>query len=255
MYAQIQEKLAEIEQREAVQILYACESGSRAWGFASQDSDYDVRFIYLRNQEWYLRIDLEHCPDTINVPIQGDLDFHGWDLRKALQLLKKSNPTLIEWVASPIIYRETEGFLTRFRKVIAQYYNPKACFHHYASTAKGNYRDHLQEETVRLKKYFYVLRPLFAMEWIERDKGVVPMEFRVLMDGVLDSPQVRADIERLLVEKQSASEKDHIPHLPAVRAYIEAAWNRLEQVSDTIPIHSADYGAANQFFQEILRGS
>jgi len=108
--ATILERLAAIEHTELVHILYACESGSRAWGFASPDSDYDVRFIYVRPRDWYLSIDLERRRDVIERPIEGVLDINGWDLRKALQLMRKSNPPLFEWLHSPLVYRAQAEF-------------------------------------------------------------------------------------------------------------------------------------------------
>ncbi len=91
--------LAEIEAQENVRIVYACESGSRAWGFPSSDSDYDVRFIYLHPLEWYLSI--EKRRDVIERPITGVLDVNGWDLRKALQLFRKSNPLSLSGSTRP----------------------------------------------------------------------------------------------------------------------------------------------------------
>ena len=108
-------ELANLEKEHQVKILFACESGSRAWGFPSQDSDYDVRFIYLHPQDWYLSIEVERKRDVIELPISDDLDITGWDLRKALQLFKKTNPPLLEWLGSPIIYAEpyTKGKMYR----------------------------------------------------------------------------------------------------------------------------------------------
>lgn len=99
----ITEKLNEIEEKENVKILHAVESGSRAWGFASPDSDYDVRFIYVRKKEDYLT--LCEKSDVIEWQLDETLDINGWDLKKALQLFHKSNATLFEWSNSPIVYR------------------------------------------------------------------------------------------------------------------------------------------------------
>ena len=102
----IQKKLEEIEKQEHVKIILAVESGSRAWGFESTDSDYDVRFIYVREPEMYLRLDT--IRDVIEWQLDEVFDICGWDIKKALQLLYKSNPTLFEWIHSPIVYKETE---------------------------------------------------------------------------------------------------------------------------------------------------
>ncbi len=152
-------KLNEIENRENVKILLAVESGSRAWGFASPDSDYDVRFIYVRPREDYLR--LEKTRDVIELPIEGELDINGWDLDKTLRLLRASNPTLFEWLSSPIVYRETE-FARDFQGIMQQYFSSKRGLSHYLSMAGRNYREYLKGEKVKAKKYFYVLRPVLA---------------------------------------------------------------------------------------------
>ena len=152
MKEQIQEKLREIERREECRILLAVESGSRAWGFASPDSDYDVRFIYVRPEKVYLRLD--RTRDVIEVPINDELDINGWDIDKTLRLLHKSNPTVFEWFSSPIIY-QSSAFADQFRPIMQKYFSSKAGLWHYLHMAEGNYRDYLRGKMVRAKKYFY----------------------------------------------------------------------------------------------------
>ncbi len=120
--------------------------------------------------------------DIIERPIDGLLDISGWDLTKALQLLRKSNPPLLEWLQSPIVYRQRSSVVERIRELMPQYYQPAACHYHYLHMAQGNYRDYLQGDTVWLKKYLYVLRPVLACLWIERGYGVVPIEFHKLVE-------------------------------------------------------------------------
>lgn len=182
MRAAIETALLEIEARENVHVLYACESGSRAWGFAGTDSDWDVRFIYVRPRDWYLSIALERRSDVIELPIDSELDVAGWDLRKALQLLRKSNPPLLEWLHSPIVYREDGPIAGELRRLADEYWSDLACVHHYLNMARGNYREYLRGEMVWTKKYFYVLRPLLAVRWIERNLGGVPVEFSRLVE-------------------------------------------------------------------------
>ena len=152
MKEQIQEKLREIERREECRILLAVESGSRAWGFASPDSDYDVRFIYVHPEKAYLRLD--RTRDVIEVPINDELDINGWDIDKTLRLLHKSNPTVFEWFSSPIIY-QSSAFADQFRPIMQKYFSSKAGLWHYLHMAEGNYRDYLRGKMVRAKKYFY----------------------------------------------------------------------------------------------------
>lgn len=122
MREKIQEQLRRIEESENIKILLAVESGSRAWGFASPDSDYDVRFVYIRRPEDYLRLDVVR--DVIELPIDDVLDINGWDLQKTLRLLHKSNPTLFEWFSSPIVYQKTE-FADKFRELMMHYFSSK----------------------------------------------------------------------------------------------------------------------------------
>ena len=112
----IKEKLSQIEERENIRILYACESGSRAWGFASSDSDYDVRFIYVRPKEFYLK--LENTCDTLECELNEIYDISGWDLKKMLRLLNRSNPSIFEWAASPLVYKTTKewDYIKQFLK-------------------------------------------------------------------------------------------------------------------------------------------
>jgi uncharacterized protein len=151
-----------------VRTLFAVESGSRAWGFESPDSDYDVRFVYVHEPSWYQAVDLEERRDVIEYPIVDDIDLHGWDARKALRLFWKSNPAFVEWIQSPIVYLEQDAFRQKAIEALPTIYRPHNGIYHYRSMAKTNYRGYLQEPTVRLKKYFYVLRPLLAARWINR---------------------------------------------------------------------------------------
>src|SRR5262245_54567602 len=171
-------ELAGIEARFDVRVLFACESGSRGWGFASPDSDYDVRFVYVNQLPWYLTV--EPGRDVIEQPISGELDINGWDLRKTLQLLRESNPTLLEWLRSPIVYQQETAWAERLRALAEDGFSPVRGYHHYVSMAKKNLREHLYGEVVRYKKYLYVLRPLLAARWIREGRGVPPMRFAEL---------------------------------------------------------------------------
>ena len=220
-------KLNEIENRENVKILLAVESGSRAWGFASPDSDYDVRFIYVQPKEDYLR--LEKTRDVIELPIEGELDINGWDLDKTLRLLRASNPTLFEWFSSPIVYRET-AFAQEFRSIMQQYFSSKRGLSHYLSMASSNYREYLKGDTVKAKKYFYVLRPVLACRWI-LDKGTPPpMLFSELMDAELDSA-ILPDVNRLLDLKMNAPEIKTIPKIDSINHYLDSS---IEEVRSRI---------------------
>ncbi len=234
MRAQIMDALHDIESRHDVRVLFACESGSRGWGFASPDSDYDVRFVYVNRLPWYLTVLPQR--DVIELPISGDLDINGWDLRKALGLMRESNPTLLEWLRSPIVYRDEPAVMQRFRELSAAVFSNARCWHHYASMAKKNFREHLQADEVRYKKYLYVLRPLLAARWIRARPGVPPMRFAELAQHTLDparDAELVAELNALLEVKMRAGEAATSPRWPRIHAFIEAelAANAAEPVA------------------------
>lgn len=227
MRAQIMESLRRIEAEHDVTVLFACESGSRGWGFASPDSDYDVRFIYVHRLPWYLTVAPRR--DVIELPISGDLDVNGWDLRKALALMRESNPTLLEWLRSPIVYREEAQTMDRVRTLAEQVFSNARAWHHYTSMAKKNFREHLQADEVRYKKYLYVLRPLLAARWIRSQPGVPPMRFAELAQHTLHARQYAAliaEIDALLEVKMRAGEGATSPRWPGIHAFIEAELTR-----------------------------
>ena len=253
--ASILERLAVIEHTEAVRILYACESGSRAWGFASPDSDYDVRFIYVRPRDWYLSIDLEHRRDVIERPIEGVLDINGWELRKALQLMRKSNPPLFEWLHSPLVYRAQPGFREAMLALTPTYYSSLGCAWHYLHMARGNDRVYLHGEQVRLKKYLYVLRPLLAVRWLESGRGVVPMPFRELVETQIPPGELRDAIKHLLRLKQSGEEMAWGPRIPALSEWVKAELARLAEGPTALaPVVKPNLEPLNALFREWLAG-
>ncbi|RAW13921.1 nucleotidyltransferase domain-containing protein [Paenibacillus taichungensis] len=226
----IRQQLKQIEQEEQVRIIYACESGSRAWGFPSQDSDYDVRFLYVRPLEWYLSI--EDKRDVIERPISDQLDINGWDLRKALKLFRKSNPPLLEWLQSPIQYDEPYSVAEHIRTLSPLTFSPKSCMYHYLNMAKGNFRDYLQGEQVKIKKYFYVLRPLLACGWIERYDAMPPMAFEELVQELVpQSAPLYTEIHELLRRKKAGEELDLEPQLPAIQAFLAEKIAYFEQLA------------------------
>ncbi|WP_448622750.1 nucleotidyltransferase domain-containing protein [Dickeya fangzhongdai] len=222
--------LMDVEQQFGVRVLYACESGSRGWGFASPDSDYDVRFIYVHPPEWYLRV--EPARDVIELPIDDELDVSGWELRKALGLLKRANPTLMEWLDSPVVYRQDAEVMAQVRALASNHFSPGRARYHYLSMARKNFRGYLQGESVRLKKYFYVLRPILAVLWIEADKGCPPMCFESLLAGTVTDPNLLAEIAHLLHIKRQCGEAEYGARLPHIHAFIERQLNRERPLLD-----------------------
>lgn len=248
--ADIEARLSLIEAEHDVRVLYACESGSRGWGFASPDSDYDVRFLYVHPLPWYLQVSSQR--DVIELPISDLLDINGWELRKALGLLKKGNATLIEWLSSPVAYRADAGFLQAAREAVRMTYQPQRSFHHYVHTARKNYREYLIGDRVRLKKYLYVLRPLLATLWIEQGRGVVPMRFQDLVDAVVTDPGLRESIGRLLALKRAATESDYDSPRPAINAFIDSQLTRLESEWPLLLPQPTDFSILDQLLMDTV---
>jgi len=231
VFQRVRHALAQVEAERNVRVLFACESGSRAWGFASRDSDYDVRFLYVHRRDWYLSV--EDRRDVIEQPIADDLDVSGWELRKALRLLRKSNPPLLEWLKSPVVYRYDPVFAAEFGALATEFYSPRRCFAHYRHMAFGNWRDYLRgREQVSLKKYLYVFRPLLACRWIERQLGQVPMLFAQLAESVLDEADLRTALAELVARKQAGEELAVAPPVEALTRFIEAELPRLEALNE-----------------------
>ena len=231
-------------------MLYACESGSRAWGFESADSDYDVRFIYLRRTDWYLTI--QNRRDVLEKPIDDELDVSGWDVPKALQLLRKSNPPLLEWLQSPIVYVQTSTFVDRVRNLMEEYYSPISCMYHYLHMAENNFRQYLKEEEVWTKKYFYVLRPVLACIWIERGLGVVPIEFGKLVEELVDDVVLRREIDELLAQKRAGAELDRGLRNPVLSDFIEGELVRL-QANAQPPAKTRNPDTLDRLFVDVLK--
>jgi predicted nucleotidyltransferase len=247
----IRERLGHIEPQEDIKIFYACESGSRAWGFPSSDSDYDVRFLYIHPTEWYLSI--ENQRDVIEQPVSDQLDINGWDIRKALKLFRKSNPPLLEWLGSPIRYLERYTIVGNMREMAPVYYSPAACIYHYLHMAQGNYREYLKGEQVWVKKYLYVLRPLLAIRWIEQELGVVPMGFSVLVDRLVSSLTLREEIKKLLEAKRQGAELDSGPRIAPISEFIEGELSRLESIEVGSPRQTPPAEPLNELFRAALK--
>ncbi|MCP4425198.1 MAG: nucleotidyltransferase domain-containing protein [Chloroflexi bacterium] len=246
----IRRALAKIETEENVRVLYACESGSRAWGFPSANSDYDVRFLYIHPLDWYLSIAKKR--DVIERPIDDELDINGWEIRKALQLFRKSNPPLLEWLGSLIVYLENFSLAANLRELAKVYYSPRACIYHYLHMAQNNHREYLRGERVWLKKYFYVLRPLLAIQWIEQGYGVAPTAFGTLVDRVITSPELKAEIERLVEQKRRGAELAHGPRIPIISAFIESELARLEVFEKQYKPNPAPVDVLDALFRDTL---
>ncbi len=236
--ATITSALAEIETRDGVRILFAVESGSRAWGFASPDSDYDVRFVYVRPLQDYVR--LRPRRDVIERPIdtslENPLDFSGWDIVKALNLFRSSNPPLLEWLHSPVVYLESGPLVPALRELAAQYYSPLRMTYHYLSMGKRTYKEYLEGRSeVSLKKYLYALRPLLSVRWLEECHSPPPTLFATTLNGITLANDVREKLSELLERKNQAGEQKAEPPDATLIGFIETEIERISRTVKTMP--------------------
>ncbi len=214
----IEYELLKLQNANGIKMLFAVESGSRAWGFASTDSDYDVRFVYARPLSWYLSIidRRDVLEPKFNDPL---LDMSGWDIRKALYQIYKGNPAFIEWLNSPIKYIDM-CFIDSIRKLAVEYFNPRTAIYHYLHMAQGNYREYLRGETVRTKKYMYVIKPILSCMWIEQHHEMPPVHIDSLMLAPgTDTPN--DEIFSILDKKRNGLELDSGPRIDVLNEWID----------------------------------
>lgn len=228
--SEILRRISVAETEHGVRVLLAVESGSRAWGFESPNSDFDARFIYTHPKEWYLSIGVEGQRDVIEYPIVDEIDLNGWDIRKALRLFWKSNPAFIEWIQSPIIYIQCGSFLDEARALLPEIYSTERGIHHYRSMAKTNFRGYLKADRVPLKKYFYVLRPLLSVRWIEAYGSAPPIEFNKLLHLVESDQSLVTAILALLDLKRRSPELGDGPAIVPITRFVEHELERLESL-------------------------
>ena len=244
-------ELDEIERARGVRILWAVESGSRAWGFASPDSDYDVRFVYLSPLEHYLSVHPKK--DTIEWVVDETLDICGWDLSKFLELGRKGNMYVYEWPISPIVYRSTEEWV-RVWDVVQGYFSCKKAMYNYYGLARTTEAGALQGESVRYKKYLYVLRPLLACKYIDERRDRPPVDIHPLIDAVAPD-DLKAAIDVLLARKSQMTEKDLGPRIPEIDAFIEEALVKYGEKSKQMDYDvNKDWGPLDAVFMQTVLG-
>lgn len=242
-------KLKDIEEKENVKIIMAVESGSRAWGFASPDSDYDVRFVYVRTMQDYLR--LEKTKDIIEWQLDDVLDINGWDLKKALQLMYDSNPSIFEWCASPIVYKGSKAF-DELKEIRRAYYSRKKSLYHYWHMANNNYQAYLQGTEVKIKKYFYVIRPLLAAKWIIDTKTQPPMLFSELMAAELPV-ELMSTVKKLLEMKQNMPEMGLAPKIKVLDDFIDTELEAIKKAADEEESLDRDWTLLDEFFLRMVK--
>ena len=246
-------RLRGAEAEHQVRVLLAVESGSRAWGFASPNSDFDARFIYVNRVDWYLSVGLEEQRDVIEYPIVDEIDINGWDLRKALRLFRGSNPGFVEWIQSPLVYESRTSFHSRALELLPHVYSVIRGIYHYRSMARTNFRGYLQADQVPLKKYFYVLRPLLAVRWLEQERRPAPIEFEQLLATLDDDRELRPAIDDLLELKRRSPEMGLSPQIGPIQRFIEAELQRVESLTLQEVERPAAEPLLSQLFRDLLR--
>ena len=225
-------ELKELEKKENIKILFAVESGSRAWGFESKDSDYDVRFVYVRPLEWYMSISKRK--NTLEVMINEDLDFAGWDLNKAVELLAKSNPPLGEWLNSSIVYTEKDNIIAEFDKLFDKYLRENALVYHYLSMASKDMETLREKREIKLKKYFYMLRSLLASKWVMLYHEKPPILLSELLT-LVKNEAIQREVDKLLEIKKAGDESTKIVGNEINNEFIFDTKKEVEKMVKEIP--------------------
>lgn len=250
--AEIDRRLKAIMVEEDVQLLMAVESGSRAWGFPSPDSDYDVRFVYLRKRDWYLS--LSPGRDVIEQPIVDEIDLNGWDIRKALGLLLKSNAVISEWMESPIGYCDDHSIIEELRSLADDVLDGRALAHHYANLGRNAADRWLEgDDTVPVKKYFYALRPALVIQHLRLNPSVrPPMNLHELIAACGLSPSLKADIDELVEAKSRTNERGNGTRKPELDMFIRNELSRASDVPGRTKPDTTLLERANTLFLELV---
>ncbi len=251
MKEKIKKYLAELEEEKGIEILLACETGSRAWGFPSPDSDFDVRIIYKHNKDWYLSLTEEK--DSIEYFLENnEIDISGWDLRKSLRLIWKSNPPLLERIQSPIIYKANKDFLTGINNVAQKTYSRIATIHHYLSMAKKALDEVTSSNDYKLKRFFYALRASVACLWILEKEEIPPIEFGKMLNGLDLSQNLIKRINELIKLKSTISETYLHKGEQDLINFMESCIERAENESKSLPTSKGQITELNEFFRNTL---
>jgi predicted nucleotidyltransferase len=245
----ILKNLDQIEKQYKVKIILACESGSRAWGFPSKDSDWDVRFLYANPRDWYLTIGEKK--DVIELPIDDEFDINGWDLRKALKLLRKSNSPLLEWLSSPIRYRFWDLAIAPIIKLSKKAFMPESSCYHYLSMAKNSMSKFQDDGKIKIKTYMYALRPILCCEWIVRNLHQPPMHISDLISDLLTDTELKEATINLINIKKEHSENFLIQRSSIVETFLN---DQLSDLSNKIPKNppKPNTDEFDKVFREIL---
>ncbi len=247
---QIHHLLNTVEAKHDVSVLYACESGSRAWGVASPNSDFDIRFLYRSPQDIYLSV-FEH-KDTIEIPIKDDLDPGGWDIKKALGLLAKSNGALIEWLHSPIVYSVQESFREHWQKLSLEILNPSHLINHYKGLAFQIQKRKLSTEHPSAKGYLYACRALLAAQWVKDQRTPPPVPFIDLLE--IAQPSLKAILQETVEWKATSDEVASRGRIPELETFINTQLSSpTESLSHLAPETAFIQATLDEEFKRLIK--
>lgn len=251
MKDKILQYLLQVESEYNIKILLACETGSRAWGFPSPDSDYDIRFIYKHKRDWYLN--LHEQKDSIERMYENkEFDLSGWDLKKSLNLLWKSNPPLIERIQSPIVYISDNNFLLGLNVLAQNSYSKIATMHHYLSMSKKIYSEIKEKDNVKLKNLFYAIRTATACKWIEETEELPPIVFQIMLNNLALRSELKQQILDL-IELKATKNEDYLHHQePEINFFIENCINKAEKIAKSLAPSNGNIEKFNSFFKNQL---
>ncbi|MCG8580982.1 MAG: nucleotidyltransferase domain-containing protein [Bacteroidales bacterium] len=251
MEKKIKKYLSELEKENGIEILLACETGSRAWGFPSPDSDYDVRIIYKHKKDWYLSLSEEK--DTIEVFYDNnEIDISGWDLRKSLKLIWKSNAALIERIQSPVIYKKKSGFIDGIHVIAQKTYSRIGTVHHYLSMAKKKLSEVDEMPEYKLKNFFYALRASTACLWILEKEIIPPIEFGIMLSGLEIDKNLLSRIKKLIELKSTISESYMHSGEQDLILFMKRCIERAEAEAMNLPSAKGEMNELNEFFRKTL---
>ena len=252
MRPRIQQSLCDIEEKCGVRILYACESGSRAWGFESLNSDYDVRFIYVHPLDWYLSV--TDKKDVIETPMDDNLDVNGWDIRKSLSLLRRSNSVLLEWLSSPIKYREDDLAVRPLLELGRKAFVPTLSCRHYLGMARRSMAGCQADEKVKMKSYLYAVRPVLCCRWIVTYQSPAPMRIGDLMEEFLPNQrdEIRHYLDHMIKTKKESDEEVRVERSPLLESYL---LSQLKELENLLPESQPQVGVEefDSLFRKIVK--
>ena len=252
MKDEILSALKHLEAQHCCRFLFAAESGSRAWGFASPDSDYDIRAIYVNPLDWYLTI--EPSPkDTIEAILPGDLDISAWELRKTLRLFAGCNLALNEWLTSPIQYFSAPAFLDELREFLPQFFNPIKATHNYLSIAEQSHSTIDGDGTISIKKFFYLLRGVLAAKWSCHFQTMPPVLFTEMLRSDLLPETLLEHIHDLQEQKKTAAEKARVPFADDLRSFYEDTKQECLQKVASLNWHGGSHDALDAVLRKWVR--